>query len=133
MVNIKLEILGDPAWMGQSQFMPAVPFKYAPGESVDEDIAYWRGDIDAIWNPELRCYNPDIAEPIIMLNFRMPTDINDKQGTYELEKEKQAVFSGLYRVIQINHNWENGAYTNTLDLTRFNNQGVNISNAPPRL
>ncbi len=126
MVNIRLEILGDPSWLGVSQFIPAVPFKKADGTSVDYDIAYWRGEREAIWNDKYHCYNSDIAEPIIMLNFRMPTDINDKLGTYEIAEQEQATFSGLYRVVQVEHNWDGGAYTNILTLIRFNNQGVNI-------
>ena len=130
MVNVKMEIIGDPAWLGLSQFIPAVPFlePSADGTSTDRDIAYWRGEKDAIWNDKYHCYNTDLAEPIIMLNFRMPADINDKKGTYEISKEEQATFSGLYRVVQTEHNWDGGSYTNVLHLVRFNNQGVNISN-----
>jgi hypothetical protein len=40
---------------------------------------------------------------------------------------QQAMFSGLYRVIQVEHSFDNGKYTNVLHLTRFNNQGVYIS------
>ena len=127
MVNIKLEILGDPAWLGQAQFIPAVPLFIKPGESDDLDVKYWRGHKDAIWNDEYKCYNADIAEPIILFNFRMPTDMDDKTGTYEIAKEQQATFSGLYKVVQVEHNWDGGNYTNLLHLTRFNNQGVYIS------
>ena len=126
MVNIRLEILGDPAWLGVSQFIPAVPFKKADGVSADYDIKYWRGDREAVWNDKYHCYNSDIAEPIIMLNFRMPTDANDVLGTYEIARQEQATFSGLYRVVQVEHNWDDGRYTNVLTLVRFNNQGVNI-------
>ena len=38
MVSIRMEILGDPAWMGQSQFIPANPFAVKDGESKDKDI-----------------------------------------------------------------------------------------------
>ena len=44
----------------------------------------------------------------------MPTDVNDKEGTYEIAKNKQATFSGLYRVVQVEHNWDNNKYTNVL-------------------
>ena len=127
MVSIRMEILGDPAWMGQSQFIPANPFAVKDGESEDKDISYWRGARDAIWSDEFRCYNADIAEPIIMLNFKMPTDINTKKGTYEISKAQQANFSGLYRVVVVENNFVNGQYTNVLTLVRFNNQGVYIS------
>ena len=145
MVNIRLEILGDPAWLGQSQFIPAVPGKPSAkniargpnepeptagdttGISQDKDIGYWRGNVDAIWNSKLRCYNSDLAEPIIMLNFKMPPDVNTNTGLYEMGTTEQAMFSGLYRVISMEHNFSNGKYTNVLECTRFNNQGVYIS------
>lgn len=132
MVNLRMEILGDPAWLGQSQFIPVKPaFKEGLGMYSDTDIDVWRANRDRIWNPDLRCYNTDVAEPIILFKFRMPTDINNETGLYELEKSQSAEFSGLYRVIQIEHNFTDGKYTNVLQLTRFNNQGVNISDPEP--
>jgi hypothetical protein len=127
MVNIRMEILGDPAWLGQSQFIPANPEETEEGTSRDKDIEFWRGNREAIWDSKRKCYNADLAEPIILLNFKMPTDIDDKRGVYEMQSEQQAQFSGLYRVVQVEHNFNNGRYTNVLQLTRFNNQGVYIS------
>tara|TARA_E500000331_G_scaffold354039_1_gene406161 strand:- start:1708 stop:4011 length:2304 start_codon:yes stop_codon:yes gene_type:complete len=133
MVNIKMEILGDPAWISQSQFIPlnAKNFVQGTGVGTDPDIDFWRANRNRIWNDELRCYNTDVAEPIIMLKFRMPTDFNDQTGVYELQSDQSAAFSGLYRVVQVEHNFTDGKYTNSLHLTRFNNQGVDISNPIP--
>ena len=133
MVNVRLEILGDPAWISQSQFIPlnAKTFARGAGTASDPDIGYWRRNKDRIWNSDLRCYNTDVAEPIIMLNFRMPTDFNNQTGVYELQADQSAEFSGLYRVVQIEHNFTDGRFTNTLNLTRFNNQGVIISDPVP--
>lgn len=133
MVNIRMEILGDPAWLGQSQFIPATPELFGTGrQHRDTTIDYWRANKGNIWNEELRCYNSDLAEPIIMLNFRMPTDINNATGLYELQSDQSAEFSGLYRVVQVEHNFVDGKYTNVLHLTRFNNQGVTISDPVPK-
>jgi hypothetical protein len=137
MLNLRLEILGDPAWISQSQFIPlnAKDFVQGEGKGSDTDINFWRGDTETdwkLWNSELRCYNTDVAEPIIMLNFRMPTDLNDQTGVYELQTDQSAEFSGLYRVVQVEHNFTDGKYTNVLHLVRFNNQGVIISNPIPR-
>ena len=57
----------------------------------------------------------------------MPTDIDDKRGIYEMQSDDQAEFSGLYRVIQVEHNFTDGQYRCILQMTRFNNQGVYIS------
>lgn len=133
MVNVRLEILGDPAWISQSQFIPlnASNFAQGAGQASDPDISYWRRNRDRIWNDDLQCYNTDVAEPIIMLNFKMPPDFNDNTGVYELQSDQSAEFSGLYRVIMIEHVFEDGRYSNVLQLTRFNNQGVIISNPVP--
>ena len=127
MVYIRMEILGDPAWLSQSQFIPANPQWDGTGESFDPNIGIFQHTRNAIWNDDLKCYNADVAEPIILLNYRMPTDINDKKGTYELQNTKSVSFSGLYRVIQVEHNFNEGKYTNVLHMTRFNNQGYDIS------
>lgn len=135
MVNIQMEILGDPAWISQSQFIPmgtAGLFKEA-GSFEDKEINVWRGNANAIWNSKLRCYNTDVAMPIVMLNFRMPTDLNDQTGVYELSSNQSAEFSGLYRVIRVEHNFVDGQYKNTLHLTRFNNQGACISDPVPNV
>jgi hypothetical protein len=128
MIVVKMEILGDPAWISQSQFMPPDPMWIAPGTSKDQSVDLYRSNRNYIWNDELRCFNTDFADPVILLNYRMPTDINDKEGTYELQNTQTATFSGLYRVFQIDHNFIDGKYTNVLHMARFNNQGVSISN-----
>lgn len=135
MVNITMEILGDPAWISQSQFAPMGTeglFKEA-GTYEDKETNFWRGNANAIWNTKLRCYNSDIAQPIILLNFRMPTDLNNQTGLYELQSDQSAQFSGLYRVIRVEHNFSDGQFRNTLHLTRFNNQGACISNPIPQV
>ncbi len=132
MVNIRMEILGDPAWLGQSQFIPVTPELFGNKRiHRDSNMDYWQANRGGIWNDQLRCYNPDVAEPIILLNFRMPTDLNDRTGVYDLQSDQSAEFSGLYRVIGVEHNFSDGKYTNVLQLTRFNNQGVTISNPVP--
>lgn len=132
MVNIRMEILGDPAWLGQSQFIPVNPqFSGTKRIHRDRDMDYWQNARNSIWNDQLRCYNADVAEPIVLLNFRMPTDLNDRTGVYDLQSDQSAEFSGLYRVIGVEHNFTDGKYTNVLQMTRFNNQGVTISNPVP--
>ena len=128
MVNIKMEILGDPAWLGQSQFIPAQPEDMGNGISQDKDIGFWRGNLESIWNSKLRCFNSDLAEPIIMLKFKMPTDVDTQRGVYEMASNEQAMFTGLYKVTQLEHNMSGGKYTNRLHMTRFSNQGVHLSN-----
>jgi hypothetical protein len=127
MVVIRMQILGDPAWLGQSQFIPATP-ENSNGSSTDNNIDFFRGgEKDNIWNPNLKCFNYDVAEPVINLTFKTPQDFNDTTGVYELSSEQKAVFTGLYTVPQVEHSFTNGQFTQTLTLVRFNNQDLPVT------
>jgi hypothetical protein len=127
MVVVRMTILGDPAYLGQSQFIPATPQGSGSGTHTDTNMDYFHGSSDKVWNSKLHCFNADLAEPVVLLNFRMPTDINDQTGVYEMRSDQSAEFSGLYRVVQVEHSFDSGRYTNLLTMTRFNNQGVDVS------
>ena len=122
MVVLRMRILGDPAWLGQSQFIPATPTT-TNGVSTDANINFFRGDKkDNIWNPKLRCFNYDVAEPVTNLTFKTPQDFNDKTGVYELQSSPRGVFSGLYKVTQVESSFADGQFSQTLTMVRFNNQ-----------
>ena len=127
MVVVNMTILGDPAWMGQSQFIPATPVN-SNGSSQDNNIDFFRGGVkDNIWNPNLKCFNYDVAEPITNLTFKVPQDFNDKTGVYEMSNAQQAVFSGLYKVTQVQHSFTDGQFTQMLTMVRFNNQDSKVT------
>jgi hypothetical protein len=127
MVVIRMQILGDPAWLGQSQFIPATP-ENSNGSSTDNNIEFFRGgEMTNIWNANLKCFNYDVAEPVVNLTFKTPQDFNDKTGVYELSSEQKAVFSGLYTVPQVEHSFTDGQFTQTLTLVRFNNQDLPVT------
>ena len=122
MVVLQMQILGDPAWLGQSQFIPATPTN-TNGSSTDNNIDFFRGgESTNIWNPNLKCFNYDVADPVTNLTFKVPQDFNDKTGVYELNSAPKGVFSGLYIVPRVVHSFSNGQFTQTLHMTRFNNQ-----------
>jgi len=127
MVVVRMQILGDPAWLGQSQFIPATPVN-SNGSSRDNNIDFFRGgEKTNIWNPNLRCFNYDVAEPVTNLTFKTPQDFNDKTGVYELSSDQRAVFSGLYKVVQVDHSFTDGQFTQTLTMIRFNNQDGQVT------
>jgi len=130
MVNVQMEILGDPAWISQSQFIPLELFNSEPGRSGRAEVKnmdYWQGGKNLIWNDKFKCYNTDVADPVILLNFRMPSDLDDKRGVYEIADGKSTTFTGLYRVVGVTHNFDSGSFTQTLNMVRFKNQGIKIS------
>jgi len=127
MVVVNMTILGDPAWLGVSQFVPATP-KNSNGSSQDNNIDFFLGGARTnVWNPDLKCFNYDVAEPITNLTFKVPQDFDDKTGVYEMSSAQQAVFSGLYRVTQVKHSFSNGQFTQNLTMVRFNNQDYNVT------
>ena len=128
MVVVNMSILGDPAWLGQSQFIPATP-QNSSGSSQDNNIDFFRGGVKTnVWNPNLKCFNYDVAEPITNLTFKVPQDFDDKTGVYEMSTAQQAVFSGLYRVTQVQHSFTDGQFTQNLTMVRFNNQDRKVTN-----
>ena len=66
-----------------------------------------------------------------MFNFRTPADFDDNTGVYELKSGQSAEFSGLYRVVRIEHRFVDGKYTNLLHTARFDNQGTVVSDPTP--
>tara|TARA_B100000902_G_scaffold320839_1_gene313595 strand:+ start:3644 stop:5818 length:2175 start_codon:yes stop_codon:yes gene_type:complete len=127
MVVVNMTILGDPAWLGQSQFIPATPVN-SNGSSQDNNIKFFRGGVkDNVWNPKLKCFNYDVAKPITNLTFKVPQDFDDKTGVYEMSSAQQAVFSGLYQVTQVQHSFADGQFTQNLTMVRFNNQDSKVT------
>ena len=122
MVFVRMSILGDPAYLGQSQFIPTTARRENVLESNRKKLAFSQGNRD-VWNEIYGNFNMGFGDPIIKLNFRSPTDINDTTGVYELAKDEQIAFSGLYRVVQVDNMFEDGKFIQELQLVRFNNQG----------
>ena len=129
MVLINMTILGDPAWIGQSQFIPPTPApQESKGISTDNNKAFFAGgDKENIWNPKLRCYNAEKAEPVLLLNFTVPDDVNDRKGTYDISEKQKAVFSGLYSVYRVTSTFTDGQFIQELQMRRFNNQDRSIT------
>lgn len=127
MVKISMKIMGDPAWIGVSQFLNVktdINTNSAIAENKNTDqFAGSNG-----WNDKFRCYSTDVTDPIVRLNFRMPTDLNNTTGLYELGRTESATFSGLYQVYKVDSNFDRGTFTQTLHMTRFNNQSDSKKN-----
>ena len=121
MVKIEMTILGDPSYLGQSQFIPTTADRDVLSKN-QKKLSFSSGNRQ-IWNEIFGNYNMGFGDTVIALNFRTPTDLNDVTGTYEIDEREQIIFSGLYRVIKVINNFEDGKYTQVLSLVRFKNQG----------
>jgi hypothetical protein len=133
MVNINMKILGDPSWIGQSQFLPISLGDKSNIQKIDKDSNAGTDTSSAMfqtikgqaqsWSEKYKSFNTDQAEPVINLRLIMPTDFNEKTGMYELNKTANGVFTGLYKVWKTVSTFDNGTFTQNLYAVRFNNQG----------
>ncbi len=122
MVVLNMTIMGDPAYIGQSQFIPTTAKKDVL-EANKKKLQFSSGN-RTIWNKIFGNYNMGFGDTVVKLNFRSPTDLNDKTGVYELAKDEQIAFSGFYRVHQVTNTFEEGQFTQNLLMSRFHNQGA---------
>jgi hypothetical protein len=122
MVKVDLKIIGDPSWLGVSQFFELV--LRTSGNVSKDDKNKILGATGGSWNDRFQCFNFDTHDPIVRLNFTMPGDLNEQRGLYELGGTKSAVFSGLYQVVKVSSSFDNGAFTQTLHMVRFKNQST---------
>lgn len=120
MVNVQMTILGDPAFIGQDF---ALPYENK-NSNTSSDFAAFSGKA---WDQELGCFNFDQAEPFVTLDFRFPTDIDEKKSVMDFKNLENIVFSGLYKVVQVESVFDGGKFTQVLDLVRFNNQGKEMT------
>jgi len=121
MVKVDMTILGDPAYLGQSQFIPTT----ADNASLAKDqkkLSFSAGN-RKIWNEIFGNYNMGFGDTVVRLTFRSPTDVNEKLGIYEIAEQEQIQFSGLYRVIKVISTFAEGKFTQVLEMVRFKNQG----------
>ena len=131
MMNIQIDILGDPAYICQDTFVPVL-------DSESKAIAggVQQSTIDREeFSEQFQSFNADRYQPIINLKYRLPADINEKKGEMFSREAKtmdeNLFFSGVYQVYKIDNRFENGAFTQTLHCVRMNNQSG--EGAPPTL
>jgi hypothetical protein len=120
MVNVQMTILGDPAFIGQDF---ALPYENK-SSNTSSDFSSFSGKA---WDKDLGCFNFDQAEPFVTLDFRFPTDIDEKRSVMNFKNLENIVFSGLYKVVSVDSIFDGGKFTQVLDLVRFNNQGKEMT------
>lgn len=114
MIRVEMDILGDPAYICQDIYVP-----------LDEDgnnKPRSRSDYDS----ELESFNADQISPLVLIRYRIPDDISDKDGlmfskaaTY---RDEDLFFNGIYQVVKVESKFDNGQFLQTLTCVRMNNQ-----------
>ena len=117
MMRIELDILGDPAFLCQDI--------YVPSAQKEGPTYFFQRDSD--FDQQLQSYNADQYMPCINLRYRLPADLNDKEGTFfggdgQKYREENLFFSGVYQVVKVDNQISTGQFTQTLTCVRLNNQ-----------
>jgi len=107
MMNIKLEIIGDPTFIKQDEIFWS-PEIAAELENTDPRLTY---------DGSLKMDN---GEVYVSLIFRSPIDRDESTGLMKFDsKYENSLFSGLYRVLTVTNKFRNGQFTQTLNLVRL--------------
>ena len=117
MMRIELEILGDPDFLCQDMYVPINRSRF---KGVGEDEPF-DGKLG---------FQADRYQPIISVRYRLPDDIDEKEGTMFSEgldgkalfRDENLFFNGLYQVNKIESKFDSGQFLQTLYCSRFNNQ-----------
>jgi len=122
MVNIDMEILGDPDFIGHDFAIPLQP-PLSSGQYTFEKMG-GRSSYD----PNLGAFNFDNAQVVIQLNFRFPSDFDENTGLHNFSTDLHPMFSGLYRINSVVSVFDRGTFKQTLQMSRFNNQDPSSTN-----
>jgi hypothetical protein len=109
MINVKLKIIGDPEMIKQDDifYNPANNPAQGTNEIIDtksNSIIY------------------DAGEVFALLTFRTPVDWDPASGLMQFDEAEYSVFSGVYKIIQVENEFSRGQFTQTLDLIRLFDQ-----------
>ena len=119
MLQIELEILGDPAYICQDMYVPVTA-------ADDEKPAGGDSQKDKVFDTGLHSFNADQFMPCINLRYRLPDDIDENEGTMfsgtQKFRDENLFFSGVYQVVKVDSKMDNGQFLQTLTCVRMNNQ-----------
>jgi hypothetical protein len=107
LINVELEILGDPYWMVDSGIS-----NYFSPASGDNPLTTEDGTM-----------NYEGSDVYIYLTFRTPTDINEQSGLYNFpDGGSESPFSGIYKVTRCENNFSDGTFKQKLKTIRMPKQ-----------
>ena len=111
LVELELEILGDPYFIVDSGMGNYSAPAASTNETNDGTLEYQRSECDVI------------------VNFRTPIDYNENTGTMTFPEDTIPVdaFSGLYKVVQVSNSFSNNLFKQRLTLLRRRNQPADIN------
>lgn len=121
MINLKMQIVGDPHFIKQDDIFYSPAAIKTPGQQFVEETGSLTMDEGEIY-----------CEVI----FKTPTDMNDKTGLYDVStagKYRKSEFSGYYKVLTVESTFANGKFLQTLNLVRYPKQDPQNTNLRPTM
>ncbi len=118
MIKIELEILGDPAFICQDQFITIHEDRSKRADGLGP------GPISKKYGS----FNSENFQPLVQVNFiRPPDDIDDRYTGgyirhYGSGNRSENQFSGIYQVTKVDSKFNNGQFLQTLYCVRLNQQ-----------
>jgi LysM repeat protein len=111
MINLKLQILGDPEFIKQDDLFVSPDFS-----GTDEDAPQFVNGSSSL--------TMDAGEIYCRVIFKTPRDFDSSTGLYLQNTGKYSVsnFSGYYKVIKVDSEFRSGKFLQTLELIRYPNQ-----------
>ena len=108
MMTVDMKILGDPYYLSDSGI----------GNYTAQATGYQNLNSDG-------AVDYQSSEVDIIVNFRTPTDINQKAGMYDFAEGRILLnYSGLFKVLQVTNSFAGGKFTQVLHLNRRGLQEV---------
>jgi hypothetical protein len=135
MLNIKLQIIGDPDFIKQDDvyYNPSSPEEYA--KIVDNRL---KAPIVSS-GPNSGQILFDAEQVYVQVNFKNAVDIDDSKGIVNKQdllrngRRTDGTFSGVYKLLTVQSEFNRGQFTQTLDLVRMPDplpKAVTVSNRP---
>ena len=115
LINLEIDILGDPFYLVQEDFNPNIfPRSEANAYELSD------GSIDA-----------NTGQVYLKINFKTPVDFDEDTGRYGglqgSGKYDTSFFGGFYRLISVTSNFEEGRFTQQLQMVRCRHQQLEQS------
>jgi hypothetical protein len=125
MIKVSLEILGDPMWIKQDDWLYIQDPTNTSSEYNKWDQADWSQDKFFAKYGHIRT---DVSDIAVTLNINTPIDIDLDMGAqgnaglmYPSPGSRPSTFSGQYRVIMVKNIFKNGKFSQVLTLVRYVN------------
>jgi hypothetical protein len=122
MVSVRLKILGDPDYIKQDELF------YAPNTWHQSQINP-RPQDDPRLLPNSGSMVMDEGGVYVELIFATANDYDESTGLLEKVSSENSVFSGIYQVVTVNSQFNQGQFTQDLEMVRMPRQAIDYVNA----